>query len=66
MEKVNYIYAVEKWSTTQGEWLPIHLGTADLEEMGEFLQTLEYALPEDELRLGQYILREEEIIHSYE
>lgn len=65
MEEVNYVYVIEKWMTTQREWLPIHVGTADLKKMGEFLQTLECTLPEDELRLAQYTLREEKIIHSY-
>ena len=65
MEEVNYIYVIEKWNDKTREWMPIHTGTNDLEEMGDLLNVMEAALPHRELRLAQYTVTEYQEIHEY-
>lgn len=65
MEEVNYIYVIEKWNDKAREWQPMHMGTNDLEEMGDLLNVMEAALPHRELKLAQYTVTEYQEIHEY-
>ena len=53
-----YIYGVEKWHHNRQEWVPQRFDCNSLEEVGEVIDLLNKAMPNEEFRPAQYTVDE--------